>query len=259
MDQVREKHNLLVKWIIQDEYDLFTAALEYINDVNKIFMLEFYNTTLLLYTLKNRANRTISFVNVLLQKGANINMKSELSSPIHEAVISGDLDLVRFMLENRAMPSLEIIFRDNPLNKKQLHVDPICQLLLHQIEKVDYIESVISLFQQYGWEPSKRTVRSLFHNFDKKIKHGDWTKICLMVFLQNKERNSVYDRMILNPQKREKSIIFKCLQIMSTFNFTGPEFAQLVEVIKIVVSNMNKNLINRKEFHNNFSNWVMRP
>merc|ERR1739838_1090910 len=172
-------------------------------------------------------------------------MKNELSSPIHEAVISGDLDLVRFMLENRAM--------------KQLHVDPICQLLLHQSEKVEYIESVISLFQQYGWEPSKRTVRSLFHNFDKKIKHGDWTKICLMVFLQNKERNSVYDRMILNPQKREKSIIFKCLQIMSTFNFTGPEFAQLVEVIKIVVSNMNKNLINRKEFHNNFSNWVMRP
>ena len=33
-------------------------------------------------------------------------MKNELSSPIHEAVISGDLDLVRFMLENRAMPSL---------------------------------------------------------------------------------------------------------------------------------------------------------
>merc|ERR1719285_500830 len=75
MDQVREKHNLLVKWIVQDEYDLFAKALEYITDVNKIFMLEFYNTTLLLYTLKSRANRTISFVNALLQKGANINMK----------------------------------------------------------------------------------------------------------------------------------------------------------------------------------------
>ena len=79
----------------------------------------------------------------------------------------------------------------------------------HNSEKVDYIESVISLFQQYGWEPSKRTVRSLFHDFDKKIKYGDWTKICLMVFLQNKDKNSVYDRMVLNPQKRDKSIIFK--------------------------------------------------
>ena len=61
MDQVREKHNLLVKWIVQDEYDLFAKALEYITDVNQIFMLEFYNTTLLLYTLKSRANRTIRF------------------------------------------------------------------------------------------------------------------------------------------------------------------------------------------------------
>ena len=53
---------LLARWIKQDEFDHFAAALEYIADVNEIFMIEFYNTTLLLYALKNRPEKTIRFI-----------------------------------------------------------------------------------------------------------------------------------------------------------------------------------------------------
>ena len=214
-----------------------------------------------MHAIAQKRGKNLGFVTALLKKGANPNEISDKSSPLHEAVKSGPIELIELLLEHRAETTFEVPAPENPFRKPQLHCDPICHLLMAGHDNVEYVAQVLNTFITRDWSPTKRTVRSLFYNLERRITSGDWSKVVSSVMSMNAEKRDTQNHFIIDPSRPQKNLIIKCLNMMDAANYTGEAMAQLIEVTKIVLANISAEFNKQKvqKYNEGFTKNVMRP